>query len=72
VSAQLDGRAAFQRPAPDPGLSRKKELGMKGTRQFLTAAGWTIGLIAAAILLFFAGDHDDQYSDRQPYQQHSR
>jgi len=55
--------------APDPRLSWKKDLGVKGTKQFLTMTVWTIGIIAAAILLFFAGDHDDQYRNDQPYQQ---
>jgi hypothetical protein len=43
---------------------------MKGTKQFLTMTAWSIGIIATAIVLFFAGDHDDQYRSDQPHQQH--
>lgn len=45
---------------------------MKGTKQFLTMTVWAIGIIAAAIVLFFASDNDDQYNNDQPHQQHSQ
>lgn len=37
-----------------------------GIKRFLTIAIVVVGLIAAAVLLFFAGDHDEVYQKSAP------
>jgi hypothetical protein len=41
-------------------------------KRFLTIAMMVVGLIAAAVLLFFAGDHDETYQKSAPPTEQAR